>query len=48
MHECSKNLKRKVGKSHEPYRVYLRPIRNKLISTQKEIELFLNEKKSIE
>ena len=48
MHECSKNLRRKVGNSQEPYRVYLRPIRNKLISTQKEIELFLNNKKSMD
>ena len=45
MHECSKNLRRKVGNSQEPYRVYLRPIRDKLINTQKEIQLFLNEKK---
>ena len=30
MHECSKELKKKVGYSQEPYRVYLRPIRNKL------------------
>ena len=44
MHECSNNLKRKVGNSLEPYRDYLRPIRNKLANTQKEIELFLNEK----
>ena len=44
MHECSKELKKKVGPSQEPYREYLRPIRNKLKSTQKEIELFLNEK----
>ena len=48
MHECSKNLRRKVGNSQEPYRVYLRPIRNKLENTQKEIELFLNEKKPID
>jgi len=45
MHECSKELKKKVGDSQEPYRTYLRPIRNKLKSTQKEIEIFLNEKK---
>ena len=47
MHECSKNIKKKIGKSQEPYRTYLRPIRNKLKNTQKEIELFLNEKKPI-
>ena len=47
MHECSKELKKKVGNSQEPYRTYLRPIRNKLKSTQKEIEIFLNEKKPL-
>ena len=47
MHECSKELKKKVGNSQEPYRDYLRPIRNKLKTTQKEIELFLNEKKPL-
>jgi len=47
MHECSKELKKKVGSSQEPYRDYLRPIRNKLKITQQEIELFLNEKKPL-
>jgi len=47
MHECSKELKKKVGDSQEPYRVYLRPIRNKLKTTQQAIEMFLNEKKSL-
>jgi len=47
MHECSKELKKKVGESQEPYRTYLRPIRNKLKTTQKEIEMYLNEKKSL-
>jgi len=47
MHECSKELKKKVGNSQEPYRAYLRPIRNKLKTTQQEIEMFLNEKKSL-
>ena len=47
MHECSKELKKKVGVSQEPYRNYLRPIRNKLKTTQQEIEIFLNEKKSL-
>jgi len=47
MHECSKELKKKVGNSQEPYRAYLRPIRNKLKTTQQEIERFLNEKKSL-
>jgi phosphoenolpyruvate carboxylase len=47
MHECSKELKKKVADSQEPYRAYLRPIRNKLKNTQKEIELYLNEKKPL-
>ena len=47
MHECSNIIKKKSGNSHEPYRTYLRPIRDKLKTTQKEIELFLNEKKPI-
>ena len=47
MHECSKELRKKVGNSQEPYRTFLRPIRNKLKNTQKEIELFLNDKKHI-
>jgi phosphoenolpyruvate carboxylase len=47
MHECSTELRKKIGNSQEPYRAYLRPIRNKLKNTQKEIELFLNEKKHI-
>ena len=47
MHECSKELKKKVGNSQEPYRDYLRPIRNKLKTTQQEIEIFLNEKKPL-
>jgi phosphoenolpyruvate carboxylase len=45
MHECSNVIKKKLGKSQEPYRAYLRPIRNKLKTTQKEIELFLKTKK---
>jgi len=47
MHECSKELKKKVGNSQEPYRDYLRLIRNKLKTTQQEIEIFLNQKKPL-
>ena len=47
MHECSNIIKKKSGNSHEPYRTYLRPVRDKLKTTQKEIELFLNEKKPL-
>mgnify|MGYP006120184955 FL=1 len=47
MHECSNIIKKKSKNSHEPYRTYLRPVRDKLKTTQKEIELFLNEKKPL-
>ena len=40
MHECSAALRKKVGKDMEPYRSFLRPIRKKIKSTQKEIELY--------
>ncbi|MDC0226824.1 phosphoenolpyruvate carboxylase, partial [Alphaproteobacteria bacterium] len=45
MHDCSNKIRRKVGKSWEPYRVFLRPIRDKLQNTQKEIELALKNKR---
>jgi len=45
LHDCSKKIKKIVGSTWEPYRVFLRPIRNKLNQTQKEIELSLKEKK---
>ena len=35
LHDCSKKIKKVVGKTWEPYRVFLRPIRNKLNQTQK-------------
>jgi len=47
MHECSKVLKSRTGNNSEPYRFFLRPIRNKMKSTQKEIELHLNEGKPL-
>ena len=48
LHECSYKIKQSVGNTWEPYRVFLRPIRNKLQQTQKEIELSLkNQKKPI-
>ncbi len=43
IYECSKEIKKFTGKSQEPYRMYLRPIRNKLKNTQKEIENYLIE-----
>jgi len=47
MHECSKVLKSRTGNNSEPYRFFLRPIRNKMKSTQKEIELHLSEGKPL-
>ena len=43
LHDCSKKIKKVVGKTRVPYRVFLRPIRNKLKQTQKEIESCLKE-----
>jgi len=43
LHECSIKIKKIVGNTWEPYRVFLRPIRNKLQQTQIEIELSLKE-----
>jgi len=45
IHECSKTLQDKVGNSSEPYRVFLRPIRDKMKNTQRLIELHLNNRK---
>ncbi len=45
IHDCSRNIKKIAGNSREPYRVFLRPIRDKLIQTQKEIESCLSQKR---
>ena len=45
LHECSIKIKKIVGNTWEPYRVFLRPIRNKLQQTQIEIELSLKERR---
>ena len=42
MKECSSKIKKVAGKTFEPYRVYLRPIRDKIRSTYKIIENYLN------
>ena len=42
MVECSAKIKRVTGNSYEPYRVFLRPIRDKLRLTHKLIEDHLN------
>ena len=51
MVKCSKKISRVTGNSFEPYRVFLRPLRDKLRTTHREIEQYLinnkplNEKK---
>ncbi len=47
LYECSNKIKKAVGKNQDPYRAYLRPIRNKLKNTQKQIESYLIEKKPL-
>ena len=42
MEECSTKIKRATGNSYEPYRVYLRPIRDKVRLTHQIIEDHLN------
>ncbi len=42
MEECSTKIKRATGNSYEPYRVYLRPIRDKVRQTHQLIENHLN------
>jgi len=41
MEKCSKKISRKVGKSYEPYRVFLRPLRDKMRKTHRSIERHL-------
>ena len=41
MHECSSEIKKITRITNEPYRVFLRPIRDKMKNTQKLIELNL-------
>ena len=45
MQKCSKKIKNKVGKSYEPYRVFLRPLRDKMRITHRSIEQHLVNKK---
>jgi len=48
MEKCSKKIKRKVGKSFEPYRVFLRPLRDKMRTTHRSIEQYLVNKKPLD
>ena len=47
MKECSPRIKKIAGNSFEPYRVYLRPIRDKIRLTYQLIEKHLNNNKSL-
>ena len=48
MEKCSKKIHNKVGKSYEPYRVFLRPLRNKMRITHRTIEQHLVHKKPLD
>ena len=47
MKRCSKRILKKVGNSFEPYRVFLRPLRDKMRVTHRSIEQHLVNKKSL-
>ena len=47
MKKCSKKIIKKVGKSFEPYRVFLRPLRDKIRTTHRSIEQHLVNKKPL-
>ncbi|MDC1272338.1 phosphoenolpyruvate carboxylase [Pelagibacteraceae bacterium] len=48
MEKCSKKILRKTGKSYEPYRVFLRPLRNQMRVTHRMIEQYLINKKPLD
>ena len=48
MVNCSKKITKVTGKTFEPYRVFLRPLRNKLRTTHREIEQHLTNKKPLD
>ena len=48
MKKCSKKIQKKVGKSFEPYRVFLRPLRDKMRITHRLIEQHLVQKKPLD
>ena len=48
MEKCSKKIKAKVGKSYEPYRVFLRPLRDKMRITHRSIEQHLVRNKPLD
>ena len=48
MEKCSKKISKKVGKTFEPYRVFLRPLRDKMRITHRSIEQHLVNKKPLD
>ncbi len=48
MDKCSKKIQAKVGNSYEPYRVFLRPLRDKMRITHRSIEQHLVNKKPLD
>ena len=48
MEKCSKKILRTVGKSYEPYRLFLRPLRDKMRKTHRMIEQHLVNKKPLD
>ena len=47
MDKCSNKIKKQTGKTFEPYRVYLRPLRDKMRVTHRSIEQYLVNKKPL-
>ena len=47
MEKCSKKILRFTGKTYEPYRVFLRPLRDKMRKTHRHIENHLVRKKTL-
>ena len=48
MQKCSKKILKVTGKTYEPYRVYLRPLRDKVRQTHRLIEQYLVQKISLD
>ena len=48
MEKCSKKISNKIGKSFEPYRVFLRPLRDKMRLTHRSIEQHLVNNKPLD
>ncbi len=48
MQNCSKKILSRVGNSYEPYRVFLRPLRDKMRNTHRSIEQHLINKKPLD